>query len=220
MCWYGSLVFPVHLLELAPSPMPPFEVPPSHIRETRGLSPPCMILTSPYATPNRLTSDSIRKLCLPSLRSILFPLHRIASRVVTWRDGLQQSWGSPPSMFDFSRLAMLRPLPPPVRMISACWYHPTRHVPPLWSLSTPTICSAATSQAYCVLLPVMRFDTFHSFRDVWTNPSVCAPAPRTAISDPSKNATRQQPYRVTTTVASLVFLASFRDTSHLPIRQA
>jgi hypothetical protein len=34
--WYGSLVFPVHLLELPPSPMAPFEVSPADIREAEA----------------------------------------------------------------------------------------------------------------------------------------------------------------------------------------
>ena len=109
-------------------------------------------------------------------------------------------------MIDESRLASLRPLPPSRGMALARWYHPTRHVPPLWSLTTSTACSAATLQVYCNLLPVMGFDAFSGSCDVQANLSVITPSPRTAISDPSKNTTRRQPHRVTAAVASLAFL--------------
>jgi hypothetical protein len=109
-------------------------------------------------------------------------------------------------MIDSSRLAPLRPLPPSRKMALAHWYHPARHVPSMWSFTTSTACSAATLQMYCNLLPVMGFDTFHGSCDVQANLSVITPAPRIAVSDPSKNTTRRQPHRVTAAVASMMFM--------------
>jgi hypothetical protein len=166
-----------------------------------------MILTPPHATPSRLADAPVRGLSYQRLRLFRFapppfePYGSTLGATVSSR-----SWGSPPSMIDSSRLASLRPLPLSRGTASAHWYHPVRHVPPVWSCTTSAVCSAATLQACCVLLPVVGFDTFHGSCDVQANLSVITPAPRIAVSDPSKNTTHRQPYRVTAAVAPLAFL--------------
>lgn len=89
-------------------------------------------------------------------------------------------------------------------------------VPTSWFLTTSPGCSALALQAYCILLPTMGFIASRLAVGVEANLAAHEELPSRCVSDPSKNTTGRQPYRVTAAVAPLAFLLCW-ETPPLPL---